>query len=680
MALKLSQDPNLEPKLLDQVNAILEQISLKRAEELSTQGKFKESALMYESFARKYSNSQDAVSAFFNAGLNFEKVGDHLKAISMYSSVLTYKNVKPSIRKKAHQFSAILNEKLGFYKRAADSYVSFAKRYPRDSKSSDFWFNAGVIFDALNDVPSAVYSYNQYYETSKKQDRHDIHFLIGLMYEDNRNWKRAIQSYDRFLKTPSSNALRVIRASFSIAEIYEKQIKNQGLAKQWYEKTLNLYRRLDKGRSFGARAHLYLVKKDFYDPFSRVKLPKDPKGQERALAKKIKLLQSMEKALKPVIRYNEGEVILASLALIGRSHEELARSIESAPLPKGLDKQAQAQYRQGIKKVIEPYIKKSIEHYQLVIKRSIKLRVYSESLGEAYSRLAGLQLSKGRFVNFLPQSLFQKTHSVSFTDDSGTVNSSFLNSLTKSFKYSVSREDFEKLSQAIQSQKESEVLTAVSVILNKDLKNIVAINSLAFFYLNTNRLGLAQLILNSLLDGEQSNPTILNNLAIVSLKYRKPRQAVSFLKKALDSNPNYQLASLNLANIFINQKDYQNALYYYTKARSRVESSANSKKDLKLRSNYAVALTGSQKWGEAKELFAELLSRPSPAPETLFNYSCFLAERSKREPVETAKRTLNEATELVEELKVYRVEPSLKRLLRRLSQNLSFEVKRRSAK
>ena len=678
LAFELSKNPNLDRKLLKEVKGILEQISLKKAEELASEGKYKESAIMYESFAKKYPNSSDAVTAFFNAGLNFEKIGDHLRAVAMYSSVLTYKSSSLEIRKKSHRFLAILHEKLGFYKKAADSYVSFAKKYPTDSRSSDFWYNAGVIFDALNQVSSAVYSYNQYYKTSRKSDRHDVFFLIALMYEDNKNWTRAVQNYDQFLKTPSSNATAVMRASFSIAKIYETKLRKASLAKEWYEKTLKLYRRLNTGLNYGARSHFYLVKKDYYEPFSKIKLPKNSKGQEQALAKKIKLLQKMEKALKPIIRYNDGEVILSSLALVGRSNEELARTIESAPIPKGLDKKGRDQYKIGIRKVITPYVKKSIEHYQLVIKRSVKLGVYSEVISEAYSRLAGIQLSRSQFVRFLPQSLIQHRHSVTFEDDTGTVNPSFFSSLQKSLKYNLSRNDFENLSQAIQNKREQDILSAVSVILNKDLKNVVAINSLAFFYLKTNRLGLAQLILNRLISNNQKNPVILNNLALIALKYRRPRQALAFLKQAIELNSNYMLAHLNLADIFINQGDYQNAYRHYKRALTLIERKTSKSRMLK--DNYSVALTGSQKWKQGQGFFQRIVRGASPKAETLFNYSCFLAERSKREPRNVAVKTLAQAKDFAEELKVQRLNAKLQRKVMTLSQNLSFQIKTRSKK
>ena len=676
LALKLSKKPNLNRGLLKEVKSILEQISFKKAQDLSNKGKHKQSAVLYEKFAKQYPGSEFAVSSFFNAGLNFEKSKDYLKAVSMYSSVLTYKTGTAAVRKKSHKFTAVLYEKLGFYKKAAESYVSFAKNYPLDPKSSNFWYNAGIIFDALNDIPSAVYSYNKYYETSKNSDRYDSLFLIGSLYERNKNWKRAIQNYNQFLKTPASSALQVMTASFSIADIYDTKLKQSKLAKKWHQNTLNLYRKLNKGAVYGARSHFYLVKANFYNPFSKLKIPSDPKKQEKALTTKIKLLQNLERALKPVIRYNKGEAILASLVLIGKANTELAQEIETAPIPKGLNKAGQLQYKQGIKAIIEPYIKKSIDHYQLAIKRSVKLRVYSEWIGSAYSGLARIQFHKGKLVRFLPESLFQETYAVPVKDDTGTIHSNFFNRFSKSFKYGVSRSDFDNLSRAVKSKQENRVLTVVSSILNKDFNNVLAINSLAFFYLQTNRLGLAQLILNRLSSNKHKNPFILNNLAFASLKYGNPREAISFLKKALSLDSNYKLAHVNLANIFVIQKDYQNAYFYYKKAYDFMnQNNLDQNQARLLLGNYSVALTGSQQWNEGSALFQRLERVSPPRPESLFNYSCFLAERSKRESRDSAVVTLKQAKELVDELKVYGLKLRLRNKVNKLSKNVYVQMK-----
>ncbi|MDE0091768.1 MAG: hypothetical protein OXN83_00600, partial [Oligoflexia bacterium] len=493
----------------------------------------------------------------------------------------------------------------------------------------------------------------------------------------NRNWKRAIENYSKYLKTPSSNGSRLVQASFSIAEIYEKKLRNLNQAHVWYQKTLGLYRRLKVGVSYGARAHFYIVKKSYYDKFSALKIPANPKKQEQVIAKKLKFLKDLETALKPVIRYDDGEQIVASLALIGLANQDLAKAIYLAPVPKGLNKKGQEQYRANIKKIIEPYVQKSLEHYRLAIEKSFKIKVYSEWISKAYKGLASIELSRGEFSRFAPVSLFQETFYLPLIDETGTVTMSFIDGLSKSLKYGLSRSDFVRLSEAINSKRESVVLKTVSSILNKDINNIPAINSLAFFYLQKNRLGLAYLILNRLSDKESSNPVIMNNLAVIFLKYGKPRMAVNYLKKALSIQRSYDIAKVNLANIFIRQYDYQNAYTLYKESYSDIIKNkiGRTQKSVFLLNNYAVALTGSGKWSEGSFIFKNLRSQRAPLPESLFNYSCFLAEKSKGEEVDLARKNLLQAKGVVEELKTYNSKPRLKLKLKTLLQSISIQLK-----
>ncbi|MCZ0932577.1 MAG: hypothetical protein OXJ52_05435, partial [Oligoflexia bacterium] len=535
---------------------------------------------------------------------------------------------------------------------------------------------AGVIFDALNDVPSAVFSYKRYFSLSKKSDRYETFYLIGLLYEKNKNWKRAIENYSQYLKTPSSNALRVLQASFTVAEIYERKLKNLSQAHTWYQKTLGLYRRLKTGVSYGARARFYIVKKSYYDKFVSLKIPRDPKKQKQAIDKKLKLLKDLETALKPIIRYDDGEQIIASLSLIGLANQKMAKSIYNTPIPKGLDKKGQAQYKEGIKRVIAPYIQKSLEHYRLAVEKSFKIKVYSEWVSKAYEGLAGVRLSGGKFVQFSPVSLFQETFYLPIVDDTGTVTAGFISALAKNLKSGLSRSDFIQLSNALQSKRESVVLQAVSSILNKDSDNIATINSLAVFYLKRNRLGLAYLILNRLADKDSSNSAIMNNLAVVSLRYGKPRLAVTYLKKALSRDRSYNIAKVNLANIFIRSYDYQNAYGLYKGSYNDVikNNLGKTQKSVFLVNNYATALTGSKKWKEGDFIFKSLATSRAPLPESLFNYSCFLAEKSKAEKADLARNSLLKAKNMVEELQTYSVKSSLKRKLRILFRSISSQI------
>ena len=678
LALKLAQNKNVDKELLREVHSVLDQISFKKAQDLALKKQYKASAVLYEKFARANPSSPLAPSAFYNAGLNFEKNKDRLAAVSMYSAVLTYKDQRhKKIRKNSQEFLAILYEKLGFYRKAANAYVSFAKSYSSDTKSPDFWYNGGIIFDALNDRASAVYSYQRYFALSKKQDRHEIFFLIGLMYQKNRKWQQALNNYSKYLKSPSSNKLRLVKASFAMADIYENKMRNSEKAKIWHQKTLGLYKRLRAGVSYAARSHFY-ISKSFYDRFAQVKIPADAKKQEAAVAKKLKLLKDLEKALKPIIRYDDGEQIIASLSLIGQANQEMARAIYQAPIPKGLNKQGRAQYKEGIKKIIWPYIKEAVKHYQLALKKSNELQIYSEWVIKAHNGLDSIQLSGNQFNNFLPTPLAQELFPLRILDDTGTVTEGFLQTLTKSLKYGVSRSDFESLSQAIATKKEDLVLKAVSAILNKDPDNVIAINSLAYFYLRNNQWSLGALILNRVASKKINSSVIMNNLAMVSLKYGDAREAVTYLKKALSANRSYHIARVNLANIFIQQYDYRNAYSYYNNSYSVVVKKwpARNQKAIAILNNYGVALTGTRKWNPGLFVFKNLTTNPSPLTEILFNYAVFLTEKSQREEKAQAKGRLLQAKELVDELTLYSGSANLKRKVRLLSNSISVKLKK----
>ncbi len=676
LALKLSQNKNMNKELLREVQSVLEQISFKKAQDLALKKQYKASAGLYEKFARANPSSSLAPSAFYNAGLNFEKDKDQLKALAMYSAVLTYRGKQhEKIHKNSKQFLPLLYEKLGFYKKAADAYVSFAKSYPSDSKAADFWYNAGVIFDALNQTASAVYSYQQHFALSKKQERHEIFYLIGLMHEKNRRWKKAVDSYSQYLKSSSSNKLRLVKASFTIADIYENKFRNSVKARIWHEKTLGLYRRLRSGVSYGSRSHFYITQ-DLYKRFSQVKIPASSKQQSIAVEKKIKLLKNLKKALRPIIRYDEGEQIISALTLIGKANQEMAQAIYWAPIPKGLNKQGVVQYKEGIKKIIEPYIKEAVKSYQLALKKSENLKIYTEWAKQAYKGLHSIELRRGKFHSFVSPPVLQEAVSLQIMDNTGTVTYNVISTLANSLKYGVSKSDFENLSKAIAAKRESDVLKAVSVILNKDSNNILAINSLAFFYLKSNKQGLGALILNRLSSKDFNSPIIMNNLAMVSLKYGDSREAVSYLKKALAADSFYHIAKVNLANILIQQYNYKAAYNLYRRSYNSLIKNwpEKDKRTVAILNNYGVALALAGEWGSATSIFKKISRGSNPQAEVLLNYAILLAEKEEEDRGD-ALESLFSAKGLVDELSLYSGSASLKLKVRLLSKLISEKIK-----
>lgn len=663
LAVKFATNKNTDKKLIEEAKYILQQLSFKEAQDLALKGKFKESAILYEKFARKNPSSTLASLAFFNAGINYEKHKDIKKAVAMYSSVLTYRDKKSlKMRNQANEFLPVLYEKLGFYRKAAKGYSSYAVNFPGSRKAVDYWYNAGVIYDAFNKVRSAVGAYNNYYGKSRASDRHEVLYLIGLLYERNRRWGEAVSYFDRYIKAPSSQSgdnLKKVRASFKIADIYQYRLKNKEKAKSWHRHTISLHKKLRAGTGYGARSHFVLAR-EAYDRFSAVKIPLQAAAQKKAVNRKIALLKQLEQELKPVIRYDEGEQIIASLALIGLANEKMAEAIYKAPLPRGLNRASQVKYKEGIKQVITPYVQAAVKSYNLALEKSGKLKIYSDWVEVASKGLQVIQLNKKGFVKFVRPPVAAEMMNIQILDETGTAN--FFGKLSKSFKFNISKEELDRITDALRRGKEQKMLQVISNVLNRDPDNILAINSLALFYLANNRSLVGGLIINRGLSKHSNQPALVNNLGVISLRNGDIRQAVSRFKKALSLDSSHLIARINLGNIFLKKKDYENAYLYlkgtYEKALSRW--GRKDPKVLKILNNYGAALIGTKRWKSAMQVFDKLSDKPSPAKEIIFNRAIVLANGFK------GRKFQEEAKGLVDELSFYSNSVRFNRKLNRL--------------
>ena len=682
LARTLAKRKNVNPETLKEVRFVLEQLSFKKAQDLAVKKKFKESALLFQKFAKENPSSALAPTAYYNAALNFEKGKNAFAAIPVYQAVLAYKkNLDPKIKKNSQKNLALIYEKLGYYNKAAYAYMDYAASFPKDPESLDFIFNSAVIFDALGKEALAIKNYNQYFSLSKKQERHEVFFLMAYMYHKKGKWSKAIAQYKRYLSSNSSNKLRLVKASFQVADIYANKLKNSTQAKAWHQKTISLHKRLRSGSAFAARSQFYLVSPGYQD-FLKVKIPASEAKQAQAVKRKQNLIKKLERSLKPVIRYKEPESEIASLVLIGDANKEMARSIYQAPLPRRLDKKGRAQYKLGIKKIVQPYVSQAIKHYDLALKKSASFEVYSEDIKKAYLGKKSFKMKGEQFEDFRESSSFQEVESLSLLDDSGTVVGGLLGSVAKSLKYGVSKKDFEALSGAIKKGREAEVLKVASRILNKDSKNLVAINSLAYFYFKKNQWDVGSLILNRLPKAEKNKSAVIqNNLAVLHKRYGFPREAVSYLKKALKIKSRYPIARINLASLFINQYDYKNASKYFEGSQQQVRKkwSGQDKKSLDLLNAYGVSLTGVKQWKKAQFVFKNLSSSRSPKPDYLFNYALFLQEKSHYEKGAQARKSLSKAKSLLDELSSQsgRLSASLRRKTGLLLKNISDTLKKR---
>jgi tetratricopeptide (TPR) repeat protein len=220
-----------------------------------------------------------------------------------------------------------------------------------------------------------------------------------------------------------------------------------------------------------------------------------------------------------------------------------------------------------------------------------------------------------------------------FEDGEGDINDADLDEPAASApaRTEVSKEDLKALQEAKTRKNEEALIRAASRILGVDSKHVVALNTLALFYYEQGKLGLAKIILSRALKDHADVAALHNNLGIIYLAENKQRLAIGEFKKALDLESSQRIAAANLGSIFLEYRDYERAMRPleagYRATRSELKS--GTPYAVEVANNYAVALSGLGKFDDAKEIYGEIAAGSARHPTVLLNYAILLIEKMK---------------------------------------------------
>ena len=422
-----------------------------------------------------------------------------------------------------------------------------------------------------------------------------------------------------------------------------------------------MHKRLKAGTTYAARSHFVLAR-GAYKNFSAVRIPIQAAAQKKAVDKKIALLKRLEQELKPVIRYDDGEQLIASLALIGLANEKMAEAIYRTPLPKGLSKEGRIKYQEGIKQVITPYAQAAVKSYQLALEKVEKLKIYSDWVEMASRGLHIMKLNEKGFLKFEKAPVMAEVMDFHVLDESGTAAAGFLGKLSANLKSNVSKEELGQIADALQRGRERKMLEVVSSILNRDPDHLLAGSSLALFYLKNRKPRVARLIINRILNKHPKQTALINNLGVIALRAGDIRQAILHFKQVLVIDSRNLTARVNLGNIFLKMKDYgsANSLLKGISNKTISEWGKKDSRTIKVLNNYGVALIGKNHWKPALTVFDRLSKRSSPPKEVIFNRAIVLANGFK------GRKFKQEAKGLVDELSFYSNSVNFNKKLNRL--------------
>lgn len=380
-----------------EIKKILEKATFKRAQNLETNKDYLASAKQFEEFSLKNAGSKLAVSSRFNAAVNYERAGDMFKAISMYMAVLKGADGAghEDLKKKSLKFIAILYEKTGQYKAAADFFEKYANENTKSDRdtAAKFYFNAGVIRDGMNFFNAALDNYQKSFDLNKKRDRAEVVFLMAKVWEKRGNKSRAKNYYKQYIDLQPANGAALVEAVFTIAKIDESQ-GNRTLSEEGFKRTISVQRSLAKsgqnvGVSYAAEAQFKLVYK-IYEELKGISIKGSQAAQAQAVQKKLDLVTRLKESLKPVIQYDDGPMVVASLALMGQANQHMSAALYKAPKPSGLTPEQLNEYMAGVDKVAKPFQEEALKSYQSAIEKGYRLEAYNQWLKVAAIEAANL--------------------------------------------------------------------------------------------------------------------------------------------------------------------------------------------------------------------------------------------------------------------------------------------------
>lgn len=197
---------------------------------------------------------------------------------------------------------------------------------------------------------------------------------------------------------------------------------------------------------------------------------------------------------------------------------------------------------------------------------------------------------------------------------------------------SVDSSMIKQLSEARKSKSEAAIVRAASQILAIDPTHLETLNTLAVFYFETKRYGLAKILLRRALKDHPNEPALHNNLGVIYLTENEPRLALESFRKSVQLKSSYRLGATNLASIYLEHGDYQRSLApledSYKATRSDLSRGADYA--VEIANNYAVALLGAGDNSKAEDVFEVIAKSETRNPKPWLNYAILLTDVLKK--------------------------------------------------
>jgi TolA-binding protein len=361
-----------------EIKEVLEKASFKKGQDLEQDKKFKESADVFMAFGQQNSKSNLAITAYFNAGVNYEKSGENEKAKNAYSQVLASRQENKELKDKSKLFVAKLYQDAALFDESIKLYMQLVAEAKKPAQAKNYLYNIAVMKEAMGQYQSAIKDYETYSELIKGyKERQENMFQIAELYRKTEAWSKAQAKYIEYIDSGAPQSEKFVEALYWIAFVHNRKGSSQ--AYSYEDRLIAMQKRLG-GTTGGKWAAIVKLRrsKDTYHDFIEIKIPASPEKQKKAVDDKISSLNKLNKELNDVVKLNHPDSIISSLTLLGDANEHMAKAILNSPLPKGIDAATEKQYREQLPKLADPFKVRARDSYKLALERAWEFETYNE--------------------------------------------------------------------------------------------------------------------------------------------------------------------------------------------------------------------------------------------------------------------------------------------------------------
>jgi len=416
-------------KFREDLAKLIEQSSFKLVSQLEEKKEFEKAAEAYLSFVKDFPQTEIADLALYNASIDFYKAKMLDKTIDvrkrLFAQYPRSKYVPDSIYANAEALEAV-----GDFEDAAATYEAYVRGYERsvadkgagkprnkkgdnkkgddkpavpqkweESKAQVALFNASTYRAGLGQTKAALRNREHYLELwPKAKDADEIRMSIIDLTGKSGGGMRAIKMLEEYERDNMRSASKFLSAEGRIIDLYKKMGKSRDVSRMYtrvFEHFDQLPRRvqttLEKpALATAAQAQFLAVDPDWQE-YKRLKLywgaPPSPDRFRASIQDKSRALQVVEKKYVQTVSLGAPEPAICALHRIGQAYDHFADRVINAPMPRGLDEEAQQALRDEFSNQAQPLKDKAIEAFAATVSKSRELDVYNDCAAESLKML-----------------------------------------------------------------------------------------------------------------------------------------------------------------------------------------------------------------------------------------------------------------------------------------------------